>query len=256
MLRPDNLQNDTWFSRTQLMLGKSGVMKLQQAHVLVAGLGGVGAIAAEMLCRAGVGRLTVTDSDIVQASNRNRQVLALRSTEGKPKVEVMQNRLLDINPMLELHTITGYLKDEKIIDLLAQPFDYVLDAIDTLSPKLYFIIYALKNNHRLVSSMGAGGKLDPALIRVADISGTFQCKLAFDLRKRLRKHGITEGFKAVFSSEPVALHTILRTETEKNKKSTVGTISYMPAMFGCFCASVIIRDLIEDDLSTSKLIEK
>jgi len=230
--------------RTRLMIGSEGIDKLLKAHVLVAGLGGVGAMAVEMLCRAGIGNLTIVDSDKVQPSNRNRQILALSSTERIGKSEVMAKRLIDINPGLNLRAYNAYLKDQTIIDLLAQPFDYVIDAIDTLSPKTYFILYALRYNHSLVSSMGAGGKLDPTKVQIADISESFQCKLAFDLRKRLRRLGVTEGFKVVFSSEPVPAETIVKIDEERNKKSNVGTISYMPSVFGCFCASVVIRDLL------------
>jgi tRNA threonylcarbamoyladenosine dehydratase len=179
------------------------LQKLNNSHVLIAGLGGVGAMAAEMLCRAGVGSITIVDSDKVQASNRNRQILALQSTEKMEKTRVMADRLLDINPGLNLHVVNTYLKDKAIIELLEKPFDYVVDAIDTQSPKVYFIYYALKNNHKLVSSMGAGGRLDPTMIHIADISESYQCKLAFDIRKRLRKLGVSNGFKVVFSSEPV-----------------------------------------------------
>lgn len=235
--------NYDWQERTRLMLGDEGIQKLQQSHILVAGLGGVGAIAAEMLCRAGVGNITIADADKVQASNRNRQILALISTEKMDKTRVMAERLLDINPEVKINIVNAFLKDQTIIDLLSQSYDYVVDAIDTLSPKVYFIYYALKNNQKLVSSMGAGGKLNPGMVQIADISESFQCKLAFDLRKRLRRLGVSNGFKAVFSSEPVPAKTIIRIENEKNKKSNVGTISYMPAVFGCFCASVVIRDL-------------
>lgn len=233
-----------WMERTRLMLGSEKLDMLNKAHVLVAGLGGVGSMAAEMLCRAGVGGLTIVDSDKIQPSNRNRQILAFSSNEGAEKSTVMAKRLLDINPEINLNVINRYLKDQTIIDLLAQPYDYVVDAIDTLSPKVYFILYALKNNHKLVSSMGAGGKLDPTKVQIADISESYQCKLAFDLRKRLRRLGVTEGFKVVFSNEPVLPKTIVKTDDERNKKSNVGTISYMPSVFGCFCASVVIRDLI------------
>ncbi len=237
------MQND-WQERTRLMLGDSGLRMLHNSHVLVAGLGGVGAMTAEMLCRAGIGAITIADADTMQASNRNRQIHAFTSNEGTFKTRVMADRLLDINPGLRLQVFNQYLKDRFIIDLLAQPFDYVVDAIDTLSPKVYFIYYALINNHRLVSSMGAGGKLDPIQVKIGDISESYQCKLAFDLRKRLKRKGITSGFKVVFSSEPVPQHTIVRNEIERNKKSNVGTISYMPAIFGCYCASAVIRDLV------------
>lgn len=237
--------HEHWQDRTRLMIGDRGLQKLQNAHVLVAGMGGVGAMAAEMLCRAGIGKLTIVDSDKVQPTNRNRQILALKSTESLEKITVMANRLLDINPALELHALGLFLKDQSIIDLLSEPFNYVVDAIDTLSPKVYFIYYALKNNQNLISSMGAGGKLDPSMVQISDVSESYQCKLAFDIRKRLRRLGITNGFKVVFSSEPVPSETIIKTETEKNKKSNVGTISYMPSVFGSFCASVVIRDLLD-----------
>jgi tRNA threonylcarbamoyladenosine dehydratase len=233
-----------WQERTRLILGDKAIKKLNQAHVLVAGLGGVGAMAAEMLCRAGVGGITIVDSDKVQASNRNRQILALTSTEKMEKTRVMADRLLDINPGLNLQVVNTYLKDKAIIELLEKPFDYVVDAIDTQSPKVYFIYYALKNNHKIVSSMGAGGRLDPAMVHITDISESYQCKLAFDIRKRLRKLGISNGFKVVFSSEPVPPEAIIKTDDVQNKKSNVGTISYMPSVFGCYCASVVIRSLI------------
>jgi len=233
-----------WQERTRLLLGDKAIAKLNHSHVLIAGLGGVGAMAAEMLCRAGVGSITIVDSDKVQASNRNRQILALQSTEKMEKTRVMADRLLDINPGLNLQVVNTYLKDKAIIELLEKPFDYVVDAIDTQSPKVYFIYHALKYNHKLVSSIGAGGRLDPTMIHIADISESYQCKLAFDIRKRLRKLGVSNGFKVVFSSEPVPPDSIIKTDYEKNKKTHVGTISYLPSVFGCFCASVVIRSLI------------
>lgn len=238
---------ENWDSRTQLMLGDEKLLKLKSSHVLVAGLGGVGAYAAEMLCRAGVGEITMFDGDVVSASNRNRQLIALKSTFGKPKAELMKDRLLDINPDIKLHVTQEFLKDETLIEIIeAAPYDYVVDAIDTLAPKVFLIHFALKNKLKLVSSMGAGGKLDPSLVHVANIEDTYQCKLAFFIRKRLHKLGIWDGFKAVFSTEVVPKECIKINEIqEQNKLSTVGTISYMPAIFGCFAASVVIRDLVE-----------
>ena len=238
------MKTPDWLARTELMIGKEGLKKLSKAHVLVAGLGGVGGYAAEMICRAGVGKMTIVDSDIVQESNINRQLIAMQSTIGKDKTQLIAERLKDINSNLKLTVFKGYLKDEFITDVLNNDkYNYVIDAIDTLSPKIYFIYHCMNKNYKLVSSMGAGGKLDPAMIQVTDISETHTCKLAFDLRKRLRRKGITEGFKAVYSPEVVEKETI-RSIEDKNKKSMVGTISYMPAVFGCICASVVIRDLI------------
>ncbi|MBK9292262.1 MAG: tRNA threonylcarbamoyladenosine dehydratase [Bacteroidetes bacterium] len=235
---------EVWNSRTVLAIGNEGVAALAQSHVLVVGLGGVGAFAAEMLARAGVGSLTIVDGDTVHASNRNRQLPALMSTEGKPKTEVMANRLMDINPGLKLHVVRAYVKDQPLIDLLQlHPYDYVIDAIDTLAPKVYLLYYARKFGLNTVSSMGAGGKFDPTLIQVADISQTHTCRLAYYIRKKLHKLGVYEGITAVFSPETVSKNTIQLLEGELNKKSTVGTISYMPAAFGIACASVVVRQL-------------
>ena len=190
-----------WLERTGLILGDEGLKKLNAANVLVVGLGGVGAYAAEMICRAGVGRMTIVDGDVIAASNRNRQLPALKSTEGLSKAEVMGQRLLDINPDLELTIIEEYLKDERMDDVLEAGFDYVVDAIDTLSPKIFLIHHSLRKKFRVVSSMGAGGKFDPTMIRISDISETTDCPLARILRKRLHRLGIREGFTAVYSTE-------------------------------------------------------
>jgi len=228
-----------------MLIGKGNQEILRSSHVLVAGLGGVGAFAAEMLCRAGIGTLTLIDGDTVQPGNRNRQLLALGSNDGRSKTEVMAERLRDINSNVQLVLISEFIRDERLIEIASLPYDYVVDAIDTLSPKLFLIYYALKNHQRIVSSMGAGGKLDPLQIRVDDLSQTYNCRLAYILRKRLRKLGVTTGVKAVFSTEQID-KKLVETCDEQNKKSVVGTISYLPAMFGCVCASVVIRDLIHE----------
>jgi tRNA A37 threonylcarbamoyladenosine dehydratase len=237
---------DNWQERTELLIGKEKLNVLASSHVLVAGLGGVGAMAAEMICRAGIGTLTIIDSDKIQSSNRNRQIPALVSTEGISKAKVVADRLMDINPQLKLHIIEEYIKDEKIQEILSMAkYDYVVDAIDTLSPKLYLIYTSLNLNIKLVSSLGTGRKFDPEQIKIVDISETYNCKLAYYLRKKLHKLGVVSGFKAVFSPEDVNEGSVELIENEKNKKSRVGTISYMPAIFGCFAASVVIRDLIK-----------
>lgn len=238
------MMEERWNSRTELLLGKEKTEKLARAHVLVAGLGGVGAYAAEQLCRAGIGKMTIVDGDQVMPSNRNRQLLALKSTEGLRKTQLMAGRLRDINPDIELTVHDVFLKNELIDEIASLPYDFVVDAIDTLSPKVFFIIECLKNKLPLVSSMGAGGKTDPSRIEVTDIHKTFSCKLAFYIRKRLQKFGIRSGFKAVFSPESIDREKVIVVEDEDNKKSRVGTISYMPAIFGCLCASVVIRDLL------------
>lgn len=235
---------DNWLERTALLLGEEKLGMLHRAHVLVVGLGGVGAYAAEMIARAGVGRMTVADADTVSVSNINRQLVALRSTVGRPKAEVLAERLRDINPELELTVLNRFIRDEETYALLdAARYDYVVDAIDTLSPKLALILAALERGLPLVSSMGAGAKTDPTKLEIADISKTHHCPLAHMLRKRLHKAGVRRGFQAVFSPEPAREGAMILCE-EQNKKSNVGTISYLPALFGIGCASVVIRGLI------------
>ena len=228
-----------WKSRTQLLVGEEGVKKLADSHVLVVGLGGVGAYAAEQLARAGIGKLTIIDCDTVNVTNKNRQLLALDSTLGRPKVEVMAERIRDINPDVEVIAINQYLKDQPIIDLMEQKFDFVVDAIDTLAPKVFLLYYAVQNKQNIVSCMGAGGKFDPTKIEIDDISKSHNCRLAFYIRKRLHRLGIREGAVSI-------------EEATENKIATVGTISYMPAIFGCFCASHVINSLLrrQDDKTT------
>jgi len=238
------MANEYWQERTELLIGKENVEKLKRSHVLVVGLGGVGAYAAENLCRAGIGEMTIVDGDHLNPTNKNRQLPAVESTIGKPKAEVLGVRLLDINPDLKLHVIQEYIKDEKMIEVLNKPFDYVVDAIDTLSPKVFLIYHSLQKGLKIVSSLGAGARLDPTKVRINDISKSFNCRLGFVLRKRLRKLGVNEGFKVVFSEDKADENAVIVDEPGENKKSTVGTISYMPPVYGCFCASVVIRDLI------------
>jgi tRNA A37 threonylcarbamoyladenosine dehydratase len=233
-----------WLSRTEMLLGKDSLEKLQSSHVLVVGIGGVGAYTAEMLARAGIGTLTIVDGDTVKPSNRNRQLIALQTTEGQFKTEIMAKRLYDINPKIKIEMVTSFIKDEQMIDVVCKPFDYVVDAIDTLSPKVYLLYHALQHNHRIVSSMGAGGKLDATKIKIDDLSKTYNCRLAYVLRKRLRKLQVTNGIKAVFSTEQIDTQVDI-TDEEPNKKSIIGTISYLPAIFGCMCASVVVRDLVD-----------
>ena len=235
-----------WLERTSLLLGDEKLKKLQNANVLVVGLGGVGAYAAEMIARSGVGRMTIADADTVSPTNINRQLIALHSTIGKEKSELMADRLRDINPEIELTVVNRFIKDDETDALLdSDKFDYVIDAIDTLSPKLALIKGCLDRNIPLVSSMGAGAKTDPTKMEICDIAKTHHCPLAHMLRKRLHKIGIRSGFRAVFSPEPVREGAMILCE-EQNKKSNTGTISYIPALFGIGCASVVIRGLIDE----------
>lgn len=235
---------DNWLERTTLLLGEEKLEQLKRANVLVVGLGGVGAYAAEMIARAGVGRMTIADADTVSTTNINRQLIALHSTIGREKSDLMAERLRDINPEIELTVINRFIKDDETDALLdSDHFDFVVDAIDTLSPKLALIKGALDREIPLVSSMGAGAKTDPTKMEICDISRTHHCPLAHMLRKRLHKIGIRKGFHAVFSPEPVREGAMILCE-EQNKKSNTGTISYIPALFGIGCASVVVRSLI------------
>lgn len=238
--------NNNWLERTSLLLGDEKLQLLRKANVLVVGLGGVGAYAAEMIARAGVGRMTIADADVVSESNINRQLIALHSTIGQEKSELMAQRLRDINPDIELTVVNRFIKDDETDALLdSDKFNYIVDAIDTLSPKLALIKGALDRNIPLVSSMGAGAKTDPTKMEICDIAKTHHCPLAHMLRKRLHKIGIRSGFQAVFSPEPVREGAMILCE-EQNKKSNTGTISYIPALFGIGCASVVVRGLINE----------
>jgi len=239
------MEEESWKTRTKLLLEDEAINKLSKTKILVIGLGGVGAYAAEMLCRAGIGNLHIIDNDTISASNINRQLLALKSSIGKSKVQLMKARLLDINPELKLKTEEVYITYDILNDILDKDYDYIIDAIDTIAPKIGILEYAINTNIPIISSMGSGGKTNPALIQIADFSETYNDRLARAIRKRLHKRGINNGFKVVFSPEqinPLALKII---ENESNKKNTVGTISYMPAIFGSFMAAEVIRSIGE-----------
>ena len=233
-----------WKQRTELLWGEDKMARLQSAHVLVVGLGGVGAYAAEMICRAGVGRMTIVDADTVQITNLNRQLPAMHSTLGMFKADVLEARFKDINPDLELKVLPVFLKDENIPDLLdADEYDFIVDAIDTLSPKCYLIYHALQRRIKIVSSMGAGAKSDITQVRFADLWDTYHCGLSKAVRKRLQKMGVKRKVPVVFSTEQADPKAVLLTDDEMNKKSTCGTVSYMPAVFGCYLAEYVIKRL-------------
>lgn len=235
----------SWLSRTELLTGKEGVEKLKSAHVLIVGLGGVGSFAAEFICRSGVGEMTIVDGDVVDPTNRNRQLPALSSNHGVPKADIMAARLLDINPDLKLHVVKEFLSPDRCREILNQPFDYVMDCIDSITPKLLLLSTAFELNVNVVSSMGAGGKMDPTKIVVADLFDTWQCKLAHYVRKRAKRLGVKPGtILSVFSPESMDKNSLMRTDGSNFKKSAYGTISYLPAAFGGVVASVVIRKLL------------
>lgn len=239
---------EPWKERTALMFGEDGLRSIEKSSAIVVGVGGVGSAAAEMLVRAGIGKLAIVDSDEVSRTNINRQLIALNSTVSRPKVDVLRERLLDINPELQLSVVPEYVCEDNAAEILSRfPADsYVVDAIDTLSPKIALICACLERGMTLVSAMGAGAKVDATAVRIADISKTRECPLAHQLRKRLHRLGINRGFAAVYSEErPRAEAMVL--EESRNKKSQVGTVSYLPVVFGCVCAQYVIGRIVGTD---------
>ena len=237
-----------WLQRTELLVKEEGIEKLQSANILIVGLGGVGSFAAEFLVRSGIGNLTIVDGDTVDITNINRQLPALNSTIGKNKTDVVAERILDINPEINLKKINEFLEPERMEEILTQEkFDYVLDCIDSLSPKLALIITCKRKKIKLVSAMGAGGKTDPSKVMVRDISKTKNCFLAKQIRKKLKKEQIHKGFRCVFSTEIQDENSLKMTDGSNYKKSFYGTISYMPAIFGLYAAAEVIRFLLKKE---------
>ncbi|WP_407482358.1 ThiF family adenylyltransferase [Elizabethkingia meningoseptica] len=238
---------DIWLERTELLIKEAGIERLKKSNVLIVGMGGVGSFAAEFIARSGVGNLTIVDGDTVDVTNINRQLPALHSTIGLDKVELMARRILDINPELNLTRINEFLNPERMEEIIQTGnFDYVLDCIDSVSPKLALIKAAKRHKIKIISCMGAGGKMDPSKVMVRDISKTRNCYLAKQVRKRLKKEGIHKGFRCVFSTELQREDSLKMTDGSNFKKSFYGTISYLPAIFGLYAASEVIRYLIEE----------
>ena len=235
-----------WLERTELLIKEHGVEKLHNANLLVVGLGGVGSFAAEFLARSGIGKMTIVDGDTVDITNINRQLPALHSTVGKPKVEVVSERLLDINPDLQLTKINEFLNPERMDEVTGdQKFDYILDCIDSVTPKLALIITAKRKKIKIVSSMGAGGKMDPSKVMVRDISKTYNCFLAKNVRKRLKKEKINKGIRCVFSNEIQNEESLKMTDGANFKRSFYGTSSFIPAIFGLYAAAEVINHLLQ-----------
>lgn len=234
----------SWLSRTTLLIGEPAVRRLAASHVLVVGMGGVGSFAAEFIARAGVGKMTIVDGDVVDPTNRNRQLPALATNHGQSKADIMANRIKAINPEVDLQVVKSFVEPTMVQELLRQKPDYIIDAIDSITPKITFMKMAFQSGIPLVSSMGAGGRLDPTALKVADISKTYNCPFAHQIRKQLRKQGITRGIQTVFSPELPIKESLMLTEGTRYKKSAYGTISYLPATFGAVTASVAIQKLI------------
>jgi tRNA threonylcarbamoyladenosine dehydratase len=234
----------SWLSRTELLIGKEKLAHLTQQHVMVVGLGGVGSFAAEFIARSGIGKMTIIDGDVVDPTNRNRQLPALATNHGISKALIMEERLRAINPEIELNVVKSFVNPDMVLEQLGSNPDYVIDAIDSLTPKITFLRLAFERKVRVVSSMGAGAKLDPTRLQVVDISKTYNCPFAQQVRKMLKQHQIRKGIKVVFSPEDPIKESLMLTDGKNFKKSAYGTISYLPAVFGATAASVVIRDLI------------
>ncbi len=235
-----------WQERAELLFKKEGLKNLKNANVLVVGVGGVGSFAAEFLARAGVGSLTIVDGDVVDITNINRQLPALHSTVGLSKIDVVGSRLLDINPELNLIKIQEFLSPERAFEIVEEKYDYVLDCIDSVTPKLNLIIGAKRKRAKIISSMGAGGKMEAAKVKVADITNTVNCMFAKTIRRRLKEYKI-DKLKVVFSSEIQDERSLKMTDGSNYKKSFYGTNSYMPGLFGLYMAETVIRYLIKNE---------
>jgi tRNA threonylcarbamoyladenosine dehydratase len=234
-----------WLQRTELLVGSEALEKLKNMHVLVVGLGGVGSYAAEFIARAGVGNMTIVDGDTVDLTNTNRQLPALHSTVGVSKTGVMAQRIRDINPDINLTVIEEFLTPNSAKELISNQFDYVFDCIDSVQPKQYLMVTCKQMGVRIISSMGAGGRIDPTKVQVSDLSETKNCPFAQQIRKGLKRKGVRKGITVVFSSELVDREHCMLTDGSRFKRSFYGTISYIPALFGLHMASVVIRDLVE-----------
>lgn len=239
------MKDISWLSRTSLLIGEETLRKLTSKHVMVVGMGGVGSFAAEFIARSGIGKMTIIDGDVVDPTNRNRQLPALATNHGESKVEIMAERIRAINPEIELKVVKEFVNPTMVEEQLKNRPDYIIDAIDSITPKLTFIRLAYESKIPLVSSMGAGAKLDPTKLQVVDISKTYNCPFAQQIRKNLKSSGIRKGVKVVFSPELPIKESLMLTDGKNYKKSAYGTISYMPATFGSVVASVAIRDLMK-----------
>ncbi len=234
-----------WTERAELLFKSEGLEKLKNANVLIVGLGGVGSFAAEFIARAGVGKMTIVDGDVVDITNINRQMPALHSTIGQPKIDIVGNRLMDINPELKLIRIKEFLSPERAFEIVSTEFDYVIDCIDSVTPKYNLLVAAKRKKVKIVSCMGAGGKMDASKVKVSDIKDSQNCFLARVIRKRLREVKINKGIKVVYSTEIQDETSLKKTDGGNYKKSFYGTNSYMPALFGLYAAQTVIRFLLK-----------
>lgn len=237
----ENTQNYPQFFRTEILLGKDGVDNLRDKHVFVAGVGGVGGYVVESLVRAGIGKITIVDHDEVDITNINRQIIATLNNVGKAKISEFTDRVNLINPNIELDAKKIFIDESNLNDLLGDMPDYVVDCIDTIESKLALIQYCLRNKIKIISSMGAGNRIDVTKVKMADISKTSRCALARNIRLRLRKLRINKGLRVIYSEEEAYAKPLLN---PNGGRPVNGTISYLPALFGIMLGGVVIKDLI------------
>lgn len=236
-----------WAVRTGILVGNEGLARLRRSHVMIAGAGGVGGSCIEAIGRAGVGTISIIDFDVVAESNCNRQVVALSSTLGRPKVEVMAERLRDINPEVRVRLIQERISSKEAACLIPEGIDVVLDCIDAMASKVGLMLAAQQRGCFVVSSMGAGARMNPAWVKVADLFETRGCPMATAMRKLARRAGVQPGVRAVFSDEPPLPHLERDYVPGAGPQKTVnGTISYMPGLFGFYVAAEGIRHLLGD----------
>ena len=236
----------SWLERTALLVQDEGLERLKKANILVVGLGGVGSYAAEFIARAGVHKMTIVDGDFFDETNKNRQLPALDSTIGQSKAKVLAARLKDINKDIEITVLEEFLSPDRAYEIVTKEFDYVLDCIDSITPKVNLIVAARRKKVKIISAMGAGGKLDVTKIKIKDISQTKNCTMARVLRKRLKERKVNKGVKAVYSEEMQISESVKKTDGTNFKKSFYGTISYMPAAFGLQAAAHVLNFILKD----------
>jgi tRNA A37 threonylcarbamoyladenosine dehydratase len=237
-----------WLDRSELLLGAESIERLKKSHVLIVGLGGIGSFAGEFIARAGVGKMTIIDGDVFDPTNKNRQLTALDSTIGKNKAVVLAERIKDINPDIELNIVQEFVLPERVWELLKEyKPDYVMDCIDSVTPKLEWIVACLRLKIKIISHLGAGGKLDPSAVQVTKLTNTYNCKLAAHIKKRLKRKDVEfKKVKAVFSSEIQKKESLKMTDGSNYKRSFYGTASYIPALFGLMGAAEVIKHLSKE----------
>lgn len=235
-----------WLERTELLIGEESIDRLSKANILLVGLGGVGSYAGEFVVRAGIGKITIIDGDVVDPTNINRQMQALHSTIGQSKAALLKQRFLDINPHLDITAFEKFMEPDDMENLIAtSKFDFVMDCIDSVTPKLSLLTSAVRTKSKVISAMGAGGKIDSSKIKITDIANTKECKFAHVIRKRLKVEGIRKGIISVYSDEIQPKEALRLTDGKNYKRSFYGTVSYMPALFGLTMASEVIRRIGE-----------